>query len=79
MKKLRKLKLLNASEQKVLFGGKQKCNESGDTIFCPPIGGSDIKLCMEFEGTCQSSFSSSCSMIKVTITCPASFTVKPDF
>lgn len=75
MKKLRKLRLLNASEMKPILGGAS-CNKTGDTILCAPLI-ANVKVCASFEATCPGSFSSSCSiMSSITITCPSSFTVQ---
>lgn len=54
MKKLRKLRLLNASEMKPILGGAS-CNKTGDTILCAPLI-ANVKVCASFEATCPGSF-----------------------
>lgn len=74
MKKF-KMALLNAEKMTELKGGVS-CDKTGDTILCLPIVGPDVKLCISFEATCPSGFSSNCSILSsITITCPGAFNI----
>lgn len=77
MNNKRKLRILNPAEMRPLTGGtvhSSKCNKSGDTIIC--AFPADVKVCMQFEATCPSKFSSDCStQSRITINCPSSFSI----
>lgn len=72
----KKLRILNPAELAPLVGGKDfKCNKTGDTIACAPLV-ADVTVCVSFEASCPSGFSSKCNLSsKIDIVCPSGFSV----